>query len=114
LATLGGAHALPPAPEELDLDARKRQLAAVQPTDPPILVDRRLAVGDPAEVILRTAEVTGCGLIVLGTHGRTGLGPLLMGSVAAQVVRKAPCPVLTVKQPLPQGAAESEKSFAHT
>jgi hypothetical protein len=35
----------------------------------------------------------------MGTHGRTGLGRLLMGSVAEEVVRKAPCPVLTVKEP---------------
>jgi hypothetical protein len=38
-------------------------------------------------------------LIVLGTHGRRGLARLLMGSVAEQVVRKAPCPVLTLKTP---------------
>jgi nucleotide-binding universal stress UspA family protein len=38
-------------------------------------------------------------LIVTGTHGRTGLGRLVMGSVAEQVVRKAPCPVLTVRMP---------------
>ncbi len=38
-------------------------------------------------------------LIVLGTHGQSGLGHLLMGSVAEQVVRKAPCPVLTLKTP---------------
>jgi len=38
-------------------------------------------------------------LIVMGTHGRTGLRHLLMGSVAEQVVRKAPCPVLTLKTP---------------
>jgi nucleotide-binding universal stress UspA family protein len=44
------------------------------------------------------AEV-GCDLIVLGTHGRTGLGRMLLGSVAEQVVRRAACPVLTVKVP---------------
>jgi len=41
-------------------------------------------------------------LIVLGTHGRTGLARLLMGSTAEQVVRKASCPVLTVKTPIPE------------
>jgi hypothetical protein len=56
--------------------------------------------GDPAEEILRVAEETKCDLIMIGTHGRTGLGRLLMGSVAEQVVRKAHCPVLTVKAPL--------------
>jgi hypothetical protein len=40
-------------------------------------------------------------LIVMATHGRTGLGRLLMGSVAEQVVRQAPCPVVTVRLPFP-------------
>ena len=38
----------------------------------------------------------------MGTHGRTGLARLLMGSVAEQVMRRATCPVLTVKTPLPE------------
>jgi nucleotide-binding universal stress UspA family protein len=62
-----------------------------------------LFVGDPAAEILRVAQAVKADLIVLGTHGRTGLGRLLMGSVAEQVVRRAPCPVVTVKAPLPQG-----------
>jgi hypothetical protein len=37
----------------------------------------------------------------MGTHGRTGLGRLLLGSIAEQVVRQAPCPVVTVKAPFP-------------
>jgi nucleotide-binding universal stress UspA family protein len=49
------------------------------------------------------AKETGCDLIVMGTHGRTGLGRLLMGSVAETVLRKAPCPVLTVKSQLLDG-----------
>jgi nucleotide-binding universal stress UspA family protein len=48
------------------------------------------------ESILNTAEERGVGLIVMGTHGRTGLSRLVLGSVAEQVVRRAPCPVLTV------------------
>jgi len=54
--------------------------------------------GVPAETIADYAMATGAGLIVMGTHGRTGLAHLLMGSVAEQVVRTAPCPVLTVRQ----------------
>jgi nucleotide-binding universal stress UspA family protein len=61
-----------------------------------------LFVGDPAEEILRVAQAVKADLVVLGTHGRTGLGRLLMGSVAEQIVRRAPCPVVTVKVPLPQ------------
>ena len=55
-------------------------------------------IGVPAEAIIDFASATGTSLIVMGTHGRTGLAHLLMGSVAEQVVRTAPCPVLTVRQ----------------
>jgi nucleotide-binding universal stress UspA family protein len=48
---------------------------------------------------LACAEREGVDLIVIGTHGRTGLARLLMGSVAESVVRRSKCPVLTVKQP---------------
>ena len=44
----------------------------------------------------------------MGTHGRTGLGRLLMGSVAEAVLRRTPCPVLTLKAPFPAGAAGPE------
>lgn len=54
--------------------------------------------GTPAQTIVDYATATGAGLIVMGTHGRTGLAHLLMGSVAEHVVRTAPCPVLTVRQ----------------
>jgi nucleotide-binding universal stress UspA family protein len=47
--------------------------------------------------IVRAARSTRADLIVLGTHGRTGLGRLFLGSVAARVVTLAPCPVLTVR-----------------
>jgi universal stress protein A len=55
-------------------------------------------LGLPAQSIVDYATATRTGLIVMGTHGRTGLAHLLMGSVAEQVVRTAPCPVLTVRQ----------------
>jgi nucleotide-binding universal stress UspA family protein len=57
--------------------------------------------GDPLEEILRTADERHCDMIVLGTHGRTGLGRLMMGSMAEEVVRRARCPVLTVKAAQP-------------
>ena len=63
--------------------------------------------GDPAEEILRYAADAGTDLIVLGTHGRTGLERLLMGSVAEKVMRDAPCSVLVVK--LPRGVAAAER-----
>jgi hypothetical protein len=70
-----------------------------QVSDPTVHVEHRLADGNPSEEILRQARDTGCDLIVMGTHGRRGLGRLLLGSVAEEVMRKAPCPVLTVKLP---------------
>ncbi len=53
--------------------------------------------GVPAEEIIRTAAMKGADLIITGTHGRTGLRRILMGSVAEGVLRGAPCPVLTVR-----------------
>jgi len=93
----GGA---PGEPEEYqeELSAKLFQLRT---ENPGIEVETRLALGvDPATEILRLAREIACDLIVMGTHGRTGLGRLLMGSVAEEVVRKAPCSVLTVKTPL--------------
>ena len=55
-------------------------------------------IGMPAAAIVDYATATGTSLIVMGTHGRTGLAHLLMGSVAEHVVRTARCPVLTVRQ----------------
>lgn len=54
--------------------------------------------GIPADEIIEMARKLDCTLIVLGTHGRTGLDHILFGSTAERVVRHAPCPVLTVRQ----------------
>lgn len=83
-----------PASEDL-----KTMLRAVAPRDPEVSCEHHLIVGDPAAGLVRFAESEGVDLIVMGTHGRTGLSRLIMGSVAEAVVRKAPCPVLTYKQP---------------
>jgi nucleotide-binding universal stress UspA family protein len=77
----------------------ERQLHDLHLPEPVPRVERRLEQGDAAREIVRLAQETRCDLIVIGTHGRTGLDRLLMGSVAEQVVRKAPCPVLAVKTP---------------
>jgi len=55
------------------------------------------AVGAHDAEILRRASESGADLIVMGTHGRTGFRHVLLGSVAERVVRRAPCPVLTVR-----------------
>jgi nucleotide-binding universal stress UspA family protein len=75
----------------------RQDLDQLQPSDPPVPCEHRLEEGEPVQEILRVAAETGTSLIVMGTHGQSGLGHLLMGSVAEQIVRKAPCPVLTLK-----------------
>ena len=55
--------------------------------------------GAPSDVILETVREYGADLVVMGTHGHSGLAHVLLGSVAERVVRTAPCPVLTVKPP---------------
>ena len=62
---------------------------------PRVTMDK--AIGEPAAEIVSYAEEKGIDLLVLGTHGRTGLEHALMGSVAERVVRRARCPVLTVR-----------------
>ncbi len=59
----------------------------------------QLTMGTPFVEIINTAREDETDLIIMGTHGRSGLAHVLMGSVAAKVVRKSPCPVLTVKHP---------------
>ena len=61
-------------------------------------VTGEVAMGHPAAEIVHTAGRTQCDLIVMGTHGRTGLAHMFMGSVAEKVTRLAPCPVLTVRE----------------
>jgi hypothetical protein len=63
--------------------------------------------GDAADEIVRYAGGHGIDLIVLGTHGRTGVSNLLAGSVTERVIRSAPCPVLAV--PPPRAAQEEAR-----
>ena len=60
-------------------------------------VSTEIIVGRSARSIVDYAKARGMHLIVMGTHGRSGMAHLLMGSVAEKVVRNAPCPVLTVR-----------------
>jgi nucleotide-binding universal stress UspA family protein len=83
----------------------RNALHNIQAPDQNVRVEHRLEEGDAARVILEVARENGAGLIVMGTHGRTGLGRLLLGSVAEQVLRRSSCPVLTVKLPFPAAAA---------
>ena len=80
-------------------DELREMLEAVRPKDTQVKCEHRLTSGDPADSIVRVADAENVDLIVMSTHGRTGVSRLLMGSVAEAVVRRANCPVLTVKQP---------------
>lgn len=93
--------------EQPDRDELKRMLAEVLPTDPKVGYEHHLVIGSPAGGILEMAAREGVEMIVMATHGRTGLTRMLMGSVAEEVVRKAKCPVLTVK-----GAAPAKRAAA--
>jgi len=90
-----------PTDPELFVREAKEELAELKIPDSTIQVDRHFEEGDPAAKILEVAKEIQADLIVMGTHGRSALGRLLMGSVASEIVRKAPCPVLTVTAPLP-------------
>jgi MFS superfamily sulfate permease-like transporter len=90
-------------PSEADHELLRVRLSRLQPLDPTVRVEHRLQEGDPVEEILRVARECHCDLIVMGTHGRTGLGRLLMGSVAEAIVRTASCPVVTIKSPILSG-----------
>jgi nucleotide-binding universal stress UspA family protein len=67
----------------------------------PLSVGVWVEPGEPTEAILAAVKTTGANLIVMGTHGRTGLSRVLLGSVAEAVLRRASCPVLTVRVPQP-------------
>ena len=86
--------------------ARNRLSQAVpEPHRPNALVTT--VIGTPSMEIVRYADEQKIDLIVIGTHGRGPIGHALLGSVAERVVRKAPCPVLTVRQPQRHQAATS-------
>jgi nucleotide-binding universal stress UspA family protein len=87
-----------------DRRALEKQLAQIERNHQPVVSEAVMAEGNAATEIVRAAQDRHCDMIVMGTHGRTGLARLLMGSVAEQVLRQAPCPVLTVKN-MPAAAA---------
>jgi nucleotide-binding universal stress UspA family protein len=66
--------------------------------------------GIPQDIILKTAAAKKCDLIVMGTHGRSGVTHLLLGSVAEKIVRSAKCPVLTMRVAEPKKGARKAKA----
>ena len=92
---------VPPA----DLDQEQENLQTIKPSIEGVPFCREFIVGTPTDSLLNYAKEHDIDLIVMGTHGRTGLMRLLMGSVAEAVVRRAPCPVVTIRQPAEKPAA---------
>lgn len=81
------------------LEVSRNLLDSVVPTTPGVVYEQHCPVGRSENEIVALATEIGADLIVMASHGRTGLSRLLMGSVAESVMRMAPCPVLIVRQP---------------
>lgn len=91
-----------PIPAELwrsvrDAAAQKLDRAREKAESAGVGADVHLSECGPASAIAELAEQLGVDLVVMGTRGRTGVGRLLLGSVAERTIRMAPCPVLTLK-----------------
>jgi nucleotide-binding universal stress UspA family protein len=89
----------PELTQRLNTEATREMDSFVPKTLPEgVQLDSRIMHGVPFAGIVRLAEEEKADLIVMGTHGRTGLKHMLLGSVTERVVRTAPCPVLVVHQ----------------
>ncbi len=106
---------VPNLPEMLDrlLGEAEKRLAAlkVSAAGERVSVETHVSTGQPAHTIVEHARTGGFDLIVMGTHGRTGFSHLFVGSVAERVVRRALCPVLTVRDTT-RPAEEAEPQVA--
>lgn len=90
----------PTMAQEIITEAKKRLAGFVtKETTRTVSVTTQVVVGNPVWEICQVATRAQVDLIVLGSHGRTGLSHALLGSVAERVVRHAPCPVLVVRRP---------------
>lgn len=99
----GGALPTPrvPAPATVRRDYTEEALAQLRDLVPDAFsgtAEVKVVDGNPADAILRVVQELGVDLIVMGTHGRTGLKHVLLGSVAENVLHHAPCPVLLTRE----------------
>lgn len=98
-----GPNSLPigPAPEELASTSKSEleKLVNGELAGMKFPVQTAVVVGRPYLEIVKYAKDKAIDLIIIGTHGRSGIAQALLGSVAEKVVRKSPCPVLTVRSP---------------
>lgn len=98
MAMYAGAGATAHVLDALDEDAREH-IEPLMKNFELVGVDAHLVIehGAVVDAILTAARKSGAGLIVMGTHGRTGLDRMLNGSIAEQVLRRSPVPVMTVR-----------------
>lgn len=88
----------------------ERQLVEAQKRLAGVVVTSEILFGNPARCVITAASTSHADLIVMGTHGHGPLMHVLMGNVAERVVRTAPCPVMTVREPrIAEKAEEAEK-----
>lgn len=99
LRGLGMAEAFPHLQQELHVRAKERLAAAANTLGNGITIRTELRDGEAYEQVLACARENKADVIVMGTHGHTGLKHALLGSTAERVVRLAECPVLTVRTP---------------
>jgi len=98
----GALPMLPQLQEEVHTWAeRELTTRAAQARADGVSITTAVLIGTPADALVEAAQSHGADLIVVGTHGRTGLERVIIGSVAERVVRAARCPVLTVKNVAP-------------
>ena len=102
----------PADPLQALIEEAQDYLAWITPPMPGVPVHTRVLVGAPPEVIVATAVEAAADLIVMSTHGRTGLTRLLYGSVAEAVLRGSPVPVFLVPNRVPVRLAEQDQDLA--
>lgn len=94
----GGMTWMKTAEEEMNVATEELTARAEQELrDAGLATEAKVVLGDPREAIVDAVRTMGIDQVVVGSHGRTGLGKLLMGSVASHVVTHAPCTVTVVK-----------------
>jgi nucleotide-binding universal stress UspA family protein len=96
-----------------ELKSLKEQLRDAYTPGQPLDVEYRIEEGVAAEEIVRAGDGLGCDLIVIGTHGRSGVSRVLAGSVAETVLRKASCPVLALRHQEPAPPREPVRVILH-